>query len=109
MASGQSSNKSFKSYCGASLKNSMFCNPTDNQELLTEISKLNDNKSPGPDNIGPKLIKCAASTLVDPLVYIYNLSFSTGVVPEKLKIAKVIPISKRVTHSVLVTIDQYPC
>ena len=36
---------------------------------------------------GPSLIK--------PLTQIFNLSLSTGVVPEKLKIAKVVPIYKK--------------
>ena len=56
---------------------------------------MKPNKSPGPDNIGPKLIKEVAEILIDPLVHIFNLSLTTGVVPDKLKIAKIIPVFKK--------------
>ena len=46
--------------------------------------KLNNNKSPGPDNIGPKLIKFVLGEICDLLQYIYNLSFQQGTLPEKL-------------------------
>jgi len=37
-----------------------------------------------------------AGLIIKPLLFIYNLSFSTGMVPDKLKVAKVIPISASV-------------
>jgi hypothetical protein len=40
-------------------------------------------------------VKRSADVIIDPLVYIYTLSFSTGLVPDKLKIAQVIPIYKK--------------
>ena len=52
-------------------------------------------KSPGPDNIGPKFIKTSAATIVDPLLNRFNLSFSTGLVSDKLKMAKVIHVFKK--------------
>jgi hypothetical protein len=36
-----------------------------------------------------------AKEIIQPLTMIFNLSFTTGVVPDKLKIAKVIPIYKK--------------
>jgi hypothetical protein len=42
-----------------------------------------------------KPVKQSADVIVDPLVYIYNLSFGTGLATNKLKIAKVIPINKK--------------
>ena len=48
----------------------------------------------GPDNIRPKLIKSVAGEICDPLQYIYNLSFLQGTVPDKLKLAKVVPVFK---------------
>jgi hypothetical protein len=51
-------------------------------------------KSPGPANIGPRLVKESSQILSMLLVHIYNLSLRTGVVPAKLELAKVIPILK---------------
>jgi len=56
---------------------------------------MKSSKSPGPDNIGPKLIKEVAEILIDPLVHIFHLSLTTGVVPDKLQIAKIIPVFKK--------------
>jgi len=41
------------------------------------------------------LLKLTLNNLIEPLVYISNLSFRTGCVPDSLKIAKVIPIFKK--------------
>jgi len=38
------------------------------------IRKLKDNKSPGPDNIGPKLVKCMEYALE----YIFNIYLNSG-------------------------------
>ncbi len=48
----------------------------------------------GPDNISVNIIqKCPE--LYDPFLHMVKLSFSTGVVPEDMKIAKVIAIYKK--------------
>ena len=47
----------FQDYCKPSLLSSMVCDTVDQNELLNLIATLNNNKSPGPDNIGPRLIK----------------------------------------------------
>ena len=82
----------FKKYLSSSHMNSMFCDLVDSTELSIIIHKMKPNKSPGPDNIGPKEV---AEILTDPLVHIFNLSLTTGVVPDKLKIAKIIPVFKK--------------
>ena len=74
---------------------SVYLESITKNELLSLIDNINLRKSPGADNIGPKLIKDAKHLLIDPLVYIYNLSFETGIVPSQLKLAKVIPIYKK--------------
>ena len=59
-----------------------------------EIQSLKVKKSPGPDGIKPAIIKLACNYLVKPLTYLYNVSFSTGKMPDVWKVAKVIPIFK---------------
>jgi len=87
--------KHFKQYLGKPVKNSMFCQPVDHNELLKLIGNLNVSKSPGPDNFSPKLVKECTAELIEPLLHLYNLSLNSGVVPDKLKIAKVIPVYKK--------------
>jgi len=76
------------------MKNSMFCEPVSSEKLFKLINNLKNSKSTGFDNISPKLIKQVMHAVIDPLVYLYNLSFETGIVPGKLKIAKVVPVYK---------------
>jgi len=66
-------------------------------------------KAPGHDKINPELAKITASVLADPLVHIYNLSFLQGAVPEKMKVAKVTPISKKVIILREVIIARFLC
>ena len=59
------------------------------------LENLLNNKSPEPDSIGPVLVKLMKNLILDPLTYIFNLSLSTGLVPYRMKIAKVIPAFKK--------------
>jgi len=77
----------------------MFCEPVEIDELTHLIGNLNDNKGAGPDNIGPRLLKEMLSAIVQPFLYIINLSLFTGIVSDKLKLAKVIPVYKKGDHS----------
>ena len=73
----------------------MYMKPIVEMDITKIIEKFNQNKSAGNDDIGNYIIKKVAKEIVKPLTLIFNLSISTGVVPNKLKIAKVIPIYKR--------------
>ena len=64
------------------------------EEEILDIIKALPNKSTGPASIPLKLLKVVADIIVVPLCRIINLSFSTGVFPDILKIAKVIPLHK---------------
>ena len=79
----------------------MVCDTVDQNELLNLFATLNNNKSPGPDTIGPRLIKEIQHSILDPLLHIINLSFSSGVFPDLLKIAKVVPIYKKEDRSLM--------
>ena len=83
----------------------MFCEPTTFHEVLRVINNLNIHKSPGPDELGPKIIKSLGDIIAHPLSFVYNLSFTCGIVPDDLKISKVIPSYKKVERHVI--IDRY--
>ena len=73
----------------------MHMKPIVASDIIKIIDKFNPNKSAGHDNVGNYIIKKVGKEIVKPLTHIFNLSLSTGVVPDKLKIAKVIPIYKK--------------
>ena len=62
-------------------------------EILELIQHL-PNKSAGPASIPLNLHKVVSDLIVIPLCYIINVSFTSGVFPEILKIAKVLPLYK---------------
>ena len=74
--------------------NSFFMAPTTEDEVRNTIMTLRPKKSCGSDNISSKLVKQTAAAIVTPLTHIMNLSIQQGIVPNKMKTAKVLPIFK---------------
>ena len=58
------------------------------------FKSLKSNKSSGIDDINPNIIISSYNELVIPLFHICKMSLKQGLFPEKLKIAKVIPLFK---------------
>jgi len=73
----------------------MFYCPVSPDEINRIIHKFPNYKAPGNDNINSKILKEVSDIIVSQLTFIFNLSFTTGQVPDLLKIAKVIPIYKK--------------
>ncbi|BHF60532.1 hypothetical protein SprV_0100349700 [Sparganum proliferum] len=59
-----------------------------------ELEALNESKSPGPDEIPPKLLKELASELSVPLSMLFQTSFDTGTLPIDWKLAHITPLYK---------------
>ena len=74
---------------------SMYLKPIAEMDIIKIIDKFSANKGAGNDNIGNFIIKRVANEIAKPLTMLLNLSITTGIVPEKLKTAKVIPIYKK--------------
>ena len=74
--------------------NSLYLYPATPPEIATIIKQMKPKTSTGHDNISPKLLKSIDDTIALPLTYIANLSMSTGIFPNRMKIAKVITIYK---------------
>ena len=64
------------------------------EELKRAFFSLRPNKTLGYDNINVNVVKKIYEELKTPLMRIFNLSLSTGIFPDKLKITKVSPIFK---------------
>ena len=87
--------KNYYDYLPDVRSSSMYMKSIVESDIIKIINKFHPNKSAGHDNVGNFIIKKVKSEIVKPLTHIFNLSLSTGVVPEKFKIAKVIPIYKK--------------
>ena len=63
-----------------------------NTQIKKEIKKAKTTKSSGIDKISIKLLQAAGDSIIDSLMYIFNLSLNTGILPDDLKYAKISPI-----------------
>ena len=88
------SNIDFSKYLGAHNPNSLFLSPVTPKEIENQISLINNNKSSGLNTISPIILKKLKSKISVPLSCLFNLSFETGIFPEILKYAKIIPVHK---------------
>ena len=68
--------------------------PTDIYEIKNVVTNLKTKCTIGFDSLSTKLIQQTMGEIIIPFRHIINQSFVTGVVPENLKVAKVIPIYK---------------
>ena len=64
-------------------------------EIFKIISSLNSSKSTGPYSIPTKILKPLKVPIPKHPTDIFNISFTTGIFPNSLKSAKVIPIHKK--------------
>ena len=76
-------------------QDSFFLFPTTTVEIENEIIGLNANKSTGPYSIPVAILKAAKHVISAPLEIIFNASFSTEIVPDLFKTAKVTPVFKK--------------
>ena len=65
------------------------------KEMENAILNLNANKSPGPDNFHPKLLKSCNKTLSIPFKILFDNTLNKGCIPSDWKIAEVRPIFKK--------------
>ncbi|CAL4122769.1 unnamed protein product [Meganyctiphanes norvegica] len=74
----------------------MYMHKILNKEVSKQINQLDTKKSAGHDSFNAKFLKLSHSLIVTPLTDIFNISIDTGNYPDELKIAKCIPIFKKV-------------
>ena len=72
----------------------MFLEPVEPSHIFEIVNKLKPKTSCGHNQISSKMIKDTNQNIAIPLSHIINRSLSTGIVPNQLKIAKVIPVYK---------------
>ena len=87
------SSTNFKSYL-PNIATALRDKPLLEKEFKDAYFTLKTNKSLGYDNLHVNVIKSMYHELKTPLMNIFSQFLSTGIFPEKLKIAKVLPIFK---------------
>ena len=90
---------SFESFLGPSNPHSFYCSHVTATELLNVVNGLKPSKSLVADCFFSSLLKGCISYIVQPLLFILNLSFDSGIFPDQLKISRVIPIYKKGSKS----------
>ena len=67
--------------------------------VLTLINNLKNSNAYGYDEISNNLIKKCKFALCSPLEYMINLSFQNGIIPNRFKLAVVLPFYKKGDHN----------
>ena len=68
------------------------CTP---REVENHLKNLNIHKSPGPDQLSPRIFKESALELSTSLCDLFNKSFQSGLLPNDWKIAHITPVQKK--------------
>ena len=63
--------------------------------VLKQLINLNVNKSCGPDNLHPRMLKELAEQIAGPISHLFNLTIKFSIIPEDWKRAFVSPIYKK--------------
>ena len=79
----------------------MFTEPVSEHTVINTVLSLKTKTSSGYDDVSSKLMKNTIYHISTLLTHIINLSLMTGVFPEQLKIAKVIPVYKASDTNIL--------
>jgi hypothetical protein len=74
----------------------LFLYPISVNEVVRVAKSLKNKSSVGIDGIPVYIVKQCIEQLKDPLTNIYNASIESGIFPDKMKVAKVIPVYKKV-------------
>ena len=87
--------KSYKSYLTRVVNSEFHFNPIENEFTLKVTNSLLSKSSCGHDELSTKFLKSITPVLLPALTLVINQSLITGIFPKKLKIAKVIPLHKK--------------
>ena len=91
---GPCQNTTFKSFLKNEVENSFFLLPPSIAEITSIVDQFKSKKSSGWDEVSMSVIKLTINNIAPVLTHICSLSFSQGVVPSEMKLAKVAPIFK---------------
>ena len=96
------STSSFRSFLSGSFINSIFLEPVTEHEISEICASFRAGTSAGFDQVTMDVVKQTINLIIAPLTHIMNLSLSSGLVPEQMKVARVIPLFKSGTFSLFI-------
>jgi hypothetical protein len=86
-------------YIDSQTSDSFYIYPTTSYEIEREIMALKTSKAAGPCSLPIKVLKLLQNVIANPLEILFNTSFSTGIVPENFKLARILPVFKKGDHT----------
>ena len=87
--------KTFNSFLTKSNTKTLFLSSTTLAKVASILKTFNLNKAIGPNSLSNEILMDLKSEISEPLSNLIYLSFNTGVFPNSLKLAKVIPVFKK--------------
>ncbi len=88
-------NQNFKSYLKNPYRVELKLENINEKTVTDIIDKMANKSSCGFDNISLKMLKLIKDAIIKPLVVIINQMLKTGIFPDKLRLAKIVPILKK--------------
>lgn len=79
----------------------MFLSPVCREDVMYHINKLQSKTAKDIDDIDVRLVKTLKHQLAAPLLEVINSCLGCGVFPNKMKIARVVPVHKKGDPSIL--------
>ena len=98
-------NSSFNDYLKTPHTSTFHFKLVNTEDVAKIIRNMKPKTSRGVDNVSNKLLKEIQNEITEPMTVIINQIITTGIFPNKLKLAKVVPIKKKMTVDILRTID----
>jgi hypothetical protein len=75
--------------------------PVNESQIFRLLNNLSISKSTGCDKIPAKILKYSAAVILPSLTNLFNSSIGMGIFPSEWKIARVVPLHKKGSRSVL--------
>lgn len=77
---------------GSKVLQSLFLGEVSEIEIRSVVAKSKNKTVTDSDRIDISIVTKTTDCITKPLSYIFNLSFHTGIFPDRMKIAKVTPL-----------------
>ena len=84
----------FTQFLPDKVEDTMFLQPVTEEEIMQQVKNAKNKKSKDHDQFDMCLVKKIIPYIVKPLAHICNTSLKNGIFPDRMKIARVIPLFK---------------